>query len=1003
MSLNSGDRDDSLEYISLKADNIADFLRSVRHGDFDLSVLTNITLSDIDLPKLPKEFLKLKNLSRITIEHCGLLVFPSELGELEKLGDLTITGAVFSKIPGSLKTWGNLSYLSISACREVTQIHGLPPNLEYLNISWTGLRDIPETVYKLRHLLKLVANGLKLSFFPERLFEMTGLATLFLDNNYLQEVPYDIKKLAGLEELWLGDNKMYSFPDAVLELPLLRELNLSGNCLKEIPPDIGRLQLLDTLDLGCNDFTEFPGTLFSLQKLVSLSFSNSPSYYARELPCRNRITIIPNEILQLKNLSVLDPFGNPIGNVPAEIVEGGLDAIKNYLEATQEADSEEYLYEAKMVMVGRGNVGKTVLTKKLTDPAYRLSYNKSTEGISVLKTPFFVDMSPAEKAFRFTIWDFGGQEKYDATHQLFITNRTVYLFLTEAREESNYWDFTYWLNTISLFSNNSPVVVILSKVDESRKSLPESLYRERFSNIIDFVDLSCADGYEDTIMVLKRAIGKAIELLPQTRQQLPVNWVNIRNELEKLAAEKDYIDYAEYLKVCAGHRLNAVRADFLGQYLNDLGVIVHHQHDLLLKKTVFINPEWCTEGLYRVLDSKEVFNGRFTTDDLSTIWGEVRFAGKQAELLKLMCEYGLCFELRDGTGYIAPDLLEPDRPDTIVWENTDGLHFEIRYDFMPAGILSRFIVKSHAFIKNNFYWKYGVVLEYDDTEALVVEDYMHSKVIISLRGRNKRGLLSAVRMYIDEVHRDFDKFNKLQFEEMVPCNCAECRHSLTPHFFRFSVLRKYEQKMESAIRCEKSIGSVSVASLINDIQISRPQDFSTARELRWFITNLIHTVLRKEIMLKEGYVNFWRDPACTEPKNETEFQPYISTVLDNYCKVNGIQLTREAREGNGSVDIAFSYTNRDRQLLKVCLEIKKAHHQDVTSAMNTQLPVYMESMGTREGIYLVIWQKNGITGKPSVFANEEEMGQRLETLNQHPDNIMVQIINCCRPVSPSKR
>ncbi|HXO73781.1 MAG TPA: hypothetical protein VN824_01100, partial [Puia sp.] len=137
--------------------------------------------------------------------------------------------------------------------------------------------------------------------------------------------------------------------------------------------------------------------------------------------------------------------------------------------------------------------------------------------------------------------------------------------------------------------------------------------------------------------------------------------------------------------------------------------------------------------------------------------------------------------------------------------------------------------------------------------------------------------------------------------------------------------------------------------------------------------------------------------------NETEFQPYISTVLDNYCKVNGIQLTREAREGNGSVDIAFSYTNRDRQLLRVCMEIKKAHHQDVGSALNMQLPVYMDSMGTKEGIYLVIWQKNGKAGKPAGFANEEELARRLGELNQNPDNVAVQIIDCCKPVSPSKR
>jgi internalin A len=82
---------------------------------------------------------------------------------------------------------------------------------------------------------------------------------------------------------------------------------------------------------------------------------------------------------------------------------------------------------------------------------------------------------------------------------------------------------------------------------------------------------------------------------------------------------------------------------------------------------------------------------------------------------------------------------------------------------------------------------------------------------------------------------------------------------------------------------------------------------------------LITDVLENEINMKGGYINFWRDQKCSEPKNEVEFQPYISNTIDSYCKVKGIQLSREVREANGSVDILFSYTNADQEILKVCV------------------------------------------------------------------------------------
>ncbi|WP_435523446.1 Rab family GTPase [Chryseobacterium indoltheticum] len=63
-----------------------------------------------------------------------------------------------------------------------------------------------------------------------------------------------------------------------------------------------------------------------------------------------------------------------------------------------------------MVIVGRGNVGKTVLTKRLIDPNYNLSKSESTKGIDILKNPLKtkINIEGEESEFKLNIWDFGG-------------------------------------------------------------------------------------------------------------------------------------------------------------------------------------------------------------------------------------------------------------------------------------------------------------------------------------------------------------------------------------------------------------------------------------------------------------------------------------------------------------------------------------------------------------------------------------------------------------------
>ena len=104
---------------------------------------------------------------------------------------------------------------------------------------------------------------------------------------------------------------------------------------------------------------------------------------------------------------------NPIKNPPAEIVNSDKDGyadiekIKNYFRQLEE-EGEDYLHEAKMLIVGEPGAGKTTLAKKIENRSYKLlKKEKSTEGIDITQWMFNMEKG---KPFRINIWDFGGQE-----------------------------------------------------------------------------------------------------------------------------------------------------------------------------------------------------------------------------------------------------------------------------------------------------------------------------------------------------------------------------------------------------------------------------------------------------------------------------------------------------------------------------------------------------------------------------------------------------------------
>ncbi|MDZ8104769.1 MAG: COR domain-containing protein [Nostoc sp. DedQUE12a] len=687
-----------------------------------------------------------------------------------------------------------------------------------LNLSGKGLTTLPAEIGRLTDLRSLNLNSNQLNSLPREIGKLTNLQSLGLGSNQLSSLPSEFGQLSNLQSLDLGSNRLSSLPSEIGQLTNLRSLNLRSNQLSSLPGEIGQLTNLQFLYFDNNQLSSLRGEIGQLTNLRSLNLSS------------NQLTIVPAEIGQLTNLQTLDLRSNQLSSLPAEIgqlinlwqlelsnnlleplppeIESkGLKAILNFYRQQQETDR---LYEAKLLIVGEAGAGKTTLAKKIQDQKYTLRKEEiSTEGIDVIQWKFLLNN---HKEFRVNIWDFGGQEIYHTTHQFFLTKRSLYVLVADTRKEDT--DFYYWLNIVELLTDNSPLIIVKNEKQERKREINERELRREFNNFKETLTTNLATdrGLPQILNQIKHYISN----LSHVGTELPKTWVKVREALE--TDSREYISLEEYLNICQEYGFTKQEDKLqLSGYLHDLGVCLNFQDDDFLRKTVILKPTWGTDAVYKVLDNPQVIQnkGQFNSSDLVNIWSEDKYVNMRAELLRLMMKFKLCYEIPNRpSNYVAPQLLSANQPD-FSWDESNNLILQYKYDFMPKGILTRFIVEMHSLIEQQtLVWETGVVLAKDQTRAEVIEYYYQREIKIRVAGKRKKELLTVITHEMEKIHKSYER---LQYQTLVPCNCNKCKDSQMPYSYPLSELYEFHDAGDYQIQCRKGRLMVDVRRLIDDV------------------------------------------------------------------------------------------------------------------------------------------------------------------------------------------
>ena len=653
----------------------------------------------------------------------------------------------------------NVDWDLILKCKYLKVLHLEGFNFEYL----------PEEVLAITGLTNLKLINLKIKKIPENICNLYLLESLDISNNEICELPKNISNLINLKSLTLEKNKFSIFPKIIFNLINLEHLDLNTNCIEVIPPDIALLKKITVLDISFNRLSALSTEILELKSLAILAANDNSINaipeaigYSEELEflklSSNRIKKLPDSLLKLEKLFIFDIQDNllPIPDLsfhelnPKEKIQTLL-AIQN--------SKSSPLKQAKVLVVGDERVGKTSIINRLLGNQHNENQT-STQGIDISSLDF--------NEYKAHIWDFAGQELTHQTHQFFLTERSLYLYVIDAQKEDNQARDLHWFNTIKSYSENSPIIVVVNHCDQN---LNYQFDLQRYQNTYQVVDViytsacnlnSLSDDVKhkigDSIDKLNKSISRQLPKLPGIERQIPESWHIVKSAMETFKETQNVIEKNIYEDECekAGVLGSPLQTALL-KILNSIGTVIAYPDDFRLKLTQILKPEWVTNAVYKIVRSPAKSPGLYTEEAISEILKDGYSHPQQQWLIDLLIKFELGFRVSNF------DLLIPMRLPSVMPEfdksrYQQGLNIRFNYHrvgLLKSNVLPQLIVRMHSYVDESTtkYWRHGLFLGHGGCQGVIISDEPNQciDVYLSTRDEDARALLQWLRSNLQKI------------------------------------------------------------------------------------------------------------------------------------------------------------------------------------------------------------------------------------------------------------
>ena len=743
-----------------------------------LTQLEQLSLANNNLTVLPDWLCELSHLQVLILDNNRLLSIPKSLGELTKLRILSIDNNKLDKLPDSIGQLFHLQFLSLNN----NQLNNLPEEIGFLNelqvLSAGGnkLDFLPNTFSQLNSLQELRLGGNKLIYLPTWLGQLTHLKKLRLSGNGLTSLPETLCNIKLLQEFDISNNYIHILPNWLSEFYFLQKLWIGNNNLAQLPDIFDKLTNLKEIHLSHNRLSNLPSSLNKLINLEWLSLRH------------NQLVDIPDTIIGLNKLKFLWLDNNPLQPELAAAYQDGMQTVLSYLRAPRIS-----LYEAKLIIVGEGDVGKSSLLGALRGDPWQPN-RPTTHGIEIKSVSVIDPMTGT--VITLNGWDFGGQQVYRPTHQLFFSAPAVYLVVWKPREGPQQGAVQEWIRLVKYREPTAKILIVAThsgqrQPDIDRQGLWELFGRE---TVLDFQSVDSEQGIG--LEALRTQIGAMAAALPEMGRWVPKNWLAAREALREQT--QPYLPWVEILSLCQAAGMDERGTELFVRVSHELGHLIHYHNDDILRNIVILKPDWLTKALSFVLDDAitRQRKGLVSFEHLRSLWqNPARPATEQYPsslhpiFLRLMERFELSYRIADDLGgaietstSLIAQLVPNIKPLSIpIWEEYEAPQQMQLCRIVEAGsdqsataegIFYRLIVRMHRFslgrrhYQDSVHWQRGLVVD-DGFNGLALLEHVGNDIRITVKAVYPNNLLS--RLTGDVKWLVETSWQGLQCPIMVPC------------------------------------------------------------------------------------------------------------------------------------------------------------------------------------------------------------------------------------------
>ena len=691
----------------LKIENFSSHsVESIPASIGELTNLRHLDMSNSDISDLPASIGNLTNLQHLDMSYSNISDLPASIGNLMNLRTLFLRDTPIRRLPESIGNLKCLQSLNLSA----TKISELPESivnltsLQSLNLSHTQIREFPEDIVKLTNLQSLYLNDVQISGLPEGIVNLKNLQNLYLSGTEIREFPASIENLTNLRRLELGSVDLNSLPEGIEKLANLHRLDLSSSRIKELPENIGNLRGLKQLLLEDCFLNELPQSLLSLDLDYKEGKFSAGNYFEPGIYING---------LKLKNQ-------------PVEIFFQSRDLIINYYESVRKEVALP-INECKVVFLGDGGAGKSLIIDRLMHDGIISSDfdGESTPGICISSKEYAIGKDKIKLHF----WDFGGQAVMHSMHRLFLTNRTLYVVVTNARDNKANEQAWYWIRNIRSFANGAPVLLLVNQKDQNPSAnVNENGLRKEYPEMKQVRIISALkDSKAEFNSEVRDAICQIVYDMETVHTLFSKSWLSLMNELQEM--KEDYITSDVFYGKCFKNKVGTERdiLDKIVKWYRDLGVCFYSKAHPVSARYMVLKPRWLLNALYVLVFNgrKYASNGIISEKDIYTlicekvpddvikkVWNDIAYRPEEVQyIVNVLLDFELIYRL-DNERFFIPMLCDENEPEEMdSFDSEETFHVRFDYAYLPENVLHRLMVRHGYELNTDIVWRTGAVFE----------------------------------------------------------------------------------------------------------------------------------------------------------------------------------------------------------------------------------------------------------------------------------------------------